>query len=84
MQRGRPKSDGKPPVEYGVPVEIMTAHEVAQFLKLHIETVYRFVAEGRLPFFRLGSDLRFRRKEIERWIKTQEANSSRAGGLART
>ena len=78
MRRGRPKSERKAPVEHEVSTEVMTVREVAQYLKVHTATVYRFVAEGKFPFFRLGYDLRFRRKEIEQWIETLHVDSSRA------
>jgi excisionase family DNA binding protein len=78
MRRERPKSERKAPVEREVSTEIMTVREIAQYLKVHTATVYGLVAEGRLPFFRLGYDLRFRRKEIERWIETLHVDSSRS------
>ena len=45
--------------------EIMTLREVAEFLKVNERTIYRLVADGRIPGFKVGGAWRFRRVEIE-------------------
>jgi excisionase family DNA binding protein len=52
--------------------EIMTGRDVAEYLKLHPETVQRLAKRGDLSAFRLGSDWRFRRGDIQRWIEKRE------------
>jgi len=52
--------------------EILTIRELASYLKIAEKTAYRFVAEGRIPGFKVGGSWRFRRSEIERWIAKQE------------
>jgi excisionase family DNA binding protein len=54
------------------PSEMMTANEVAAFLKVNRATVYRLVKRKRLPSFRVGRDHRFRRAEIDEWIEARE------------
>jgi excisionase family DNA binding protein len=54
--------------------EIMTVPELARFLRCHISTVYRMVRLGRLPFFRIGSDLRFARRSVLAWIEETGAH----------
>ena len=49
--------------------EIMTAKEVAGYLKLHPLTVHRYAREGKIPAFKIGTDWRFHKKYIARWIK---------------
>lgn len=51
--------------------EIMTVKELAEYLKIAEKTAYRFVAEGKIPGFKVGSAWRFRQKEIDEWIKKQ-------------
>lgn len=51
--------------------EILTVKELAEYLKIAEKTAYRFVAEGKIPGFKVGSAWRFRRKEIDEWIKKQ-------------
>jgi excisionase family DNA binding protein len=57
--------------------EILTVKEVASYLKIAEKTAYRFVAEGKIPAFKVGSAWRFRREEIDRWIKEQELKERR-------
>ncbi|MFN8818983.1 MAG: helix-turn-helix domain-containing protein [Holosporaceae bacterium] len=52
--------------------DIMTIREVAEYLKLTEKTTYRLAAEGSVPGFKVGGSWRFRRSEIERWIRKQE------------
>lgn len=52
--------------------EILTIREVAEYLKLAEKTVYRIVAEGKIPGFKVGGAWRFRKDEILRWIADQE------------
>lgn len=52
--------------------EIFTIKEVANYLKLAEKTAYRLTSEGKLPGFKVGGSWRFRRSEIDAWIKGQE------------
>jgi len=49
--------------------EILTAKEVADYLNLHPLTVHRYAREGKIPAFKIGTDWRFHKKYIEKWIK---------------
>jgi excisionase family DNA binding protein len=49
--------------------EILTAKEVAEYLNIHPLTVHRYAREGRIPAFKIGTDWRFHKKYIEKWIK---------------
>ncbi|MCP5405184.1 MAG: helix-turn-helix domain-containing protein [Pseudomonadaceae bacterium] len=55
--------------------EILTIREVAEYLKLAEKTVYRLVAEGKIPGFKVGGAWRFRKAEIDRWIAKQESQN---------
>lgn len=57
--------------------EILTIREVAEYLKLAEKTVYRIVAEGKIPAFKVGGAWRFRKGEILRWIADQEQASTK-------
>ncbi len=52
--------------------DIMTIKEVAAYLKLNEKTTYRLTSDGKIPAFKVGGSWRFRRSEIDRWIKEQE------------
>ena len=50
-------------------LEILTAKEVADRLKVHLMTVYRWVSSGRLQASRLpGGGLRIDAKELEKLL----------------
>jgi excisionase family DNA binding protein len=50
---------------------LLTVREVAQYLRVHQTTVYRLLKQHKLPAFQVGSDWRFNREEIQRWMMNQ-------------
>lgn len=62
--------------------EILTVKELAEYLKIAKKTAYRFVSEGKIPSFKVGSAWRFRKAEIDRWIAAQEKTSIKNEGDA--
>ncbi len=49
--------------------EILTANEVADRLKVHLMTVYRWISSGRIPVRRLpGGGVRVEAKELEKLL----------------
>jgi excisionase family DNA binding protein len=52
---------------------VLTMEDVASLLKVHPMTIYRLLKNHRIPAFKMGSDWRFNRESIERWIKEREA-----------
>ncbi len=48
--------------------DIMTVEELARYLKLKPQTVYKWAQEGQLPAAKLGKEWRFRRRIIDEWI----------------
>ncbi len=48
--------------------EIMTVADVARYLRCHPSSIYRLLKQRQIPAFRLGTDWRFRRSDIDRWI----------------
>jgi len=66
--------------------EILTTKEVAEYLNIHPLTVHKYAREGKIPAFKIGTDWRFHKKHIERWIKeksvyTLESKEHRASIL---
>ena len=49
--------------------EVMTVSEVAQYLRVNPQTVYRKAKAGELPAVRIGRAIRFRRSELDAWMK---------------
>jgi len=48
---------------------LLTVQQVARYLKVDKFTVYRLVAQKKLPAFRVGNQWRFERKMLEQWLK---------------
>jgi excisionase family DNA binding protein len=59
--------------------DILTVKEISDLLRLHPATVYRLVKQGKIPSFRIGSEWRFRKDVIMRWMaqRTTEAQEVR-------
>lgn len=55
--------------------EIMTAKEVAEYLKIAEKTAYRFATEGKIPGFRVGAAWRFKKSQIDEWIAKQNTKT---------
>ena len=49
--------------------EILTTKEVAEFFHIHPLTVHRYAREGKIPAFKIGSDWRFHKRQLDKWIK---------------
>jgi excisionase family DNA binding protein len=45
--------------------QVMTVKEVSEYLRSHPNTVYRFVFQGEMPHFRMGTDIRLLRSDVE-------------------
>ena len=60
--------------------DIITVKELADYLKIAEKTAYRFASEGKVPGFKVGSAWRFKKEEIDAWIKRQsEAATTQEG-----
>ena len=56
--------------------QIMTLREVAQYLGLHVMTVYKLTREGRVPAAKIGGQWRFKRDVLDDWLETQMHRNS--------
>ena len=52
--------------------DVFTVPELANYLRMKPITIYKHVAGGRLPGFKVGSQWRFKKKTIDSWIEEQE------------
>ena len=48
--------------------EMLTIEELAAYLKLKPQTIYKWAQTGKIPGAKFGKEWRFRRSTIERWI----------------
>lgn len=47
----------------------LTVPEVAQMLRVSRQTIYNMIREGKIPHFRVGSKVRFNRKDVEAFMQ---------------
>jgi excisionase family DNA binding protein len=50
----------------------MTANEVAEYLRVDRTRIYRLLQRKELPGFKVGTDFRLRRADIDQWILKKE------------
>ncbi len=51
--------------------QVMTAQEVAQYLRLDIATVYRLARAGHIPAAKMGRTWRFKKEVIDKQFEEQ-------------
>ena len=59
---------------------LLTIEEVADFLRLSKDTVYRMVQSGKIPASKVGTQWRFRRDEVESWLERNKNVAHDKGG----
>ena len=57
--------------------DVMTVSEVAQYLRVNPQTVYRKAKAGELPTLRIGRAIRFRRAELDACLRRQVEDRER-------
>ncbi len=50
-------------------MDVMTVSEVAEYLRVNPQTVYRKAKTGEMPAMRIGRAIRFRKVELDEWMK---------------
>lgn len=57
---------------------LMTVEELAKYLKIKPDTIYKKVRRGELPAVKLGKLLRFPKELIDQWVADQSAKTAKA------
>ena len=55
--------------------QLLSVAQVAEYLNVDKFTIYRLVADGQIPAFKVGNQWRFKKKLIEGWLK-ENSNTS--------
>jgi len=50
----------------------MTLGEVAAYLRLSKDTVYRMAQSGKIPASKVGTQWRFRQSDVDEWLEQQK------------
>ncbi|MCX6339731.1 MAG: helix-turn-helix domain-containing protein [Candidatus Aureabacteria bacterium] len=59
--------------------EVMTIDQVADYLHLHKQVVYRHVKRGNIPASRIGTTIRFKKSVIDAWLEDSAMRSLTRG-----
>ena len=51
--------------------DLMTVEEVARYLRLKPQTIYKWAQERRIPAVKLGKEWRFRKRILDEWLDGQ-------------
>jgi len=60
--------------------EIMTPREAAEYLSVHVRTIYRLVKHGEIPGRKIGGSWRFKKDALDEWLSIRENPSSNGKG----
>jgi excisionase family DNA binding protein len=78
--KGDPKTRTEDTDRYN---DIMTIEEVAEYLRLTPQTIYKWAQEKRIPATKLGKEWRFRKSIIDRWLDDKMLGSGNFKHLER-
>ena len=70
---------GYDPVSTTMQSRWMTLQEVAEYLQLSKDMIYRLAQSGRIPAAKVGSRWRFRRERIDHWMEDMAADTDVQG-----
>ena len=64
--------------------EFLTVDEVASLLRVHSQTVRRWVRDESIPYVRAGRRIRFRRSDVQEWLASgrDQANADAVSSVA--
>jgi excisionase family DNA binding protein len=57
--------------------EIMTAQELSAYLKITTTTIYKLAQQGEIPSFKVGSEWRFKKELVDRWLENGAGHAPR-------
>jgi excisionase family DNA binding protein len=52
--------------------EIMTPREAAEYLSVHVRTIYRLAKNGDIPGRKVGGSWRFKKGALDQWLSWRE------------
>jgi excisionase family DNA binding protein len=57
--------------------EIMTPREAAEYLSVHVRTLYRLAKNGGIPGRKVGGSWRFKKDALDDWLSCRENHPSK-------
>ena len=56
--------------------EILTPREAAEYLSVHVRTIYRLVKNREIPGRKVGGSWRFKKDALDEWLSLRENPST--------
>ncbi|GAG51139.1 unnamed protein product, partial [marine sediment metagenome] len=75
-------SPGSPAGTGPVP-EVMTARQLADYLQINLQVLYRYIRQGLIPVAKLGKTVRFKKSVIDHWLEISSWESLKPGESSR-
>jgi len=60
--------------------EVMTPREAAEYLSVHVRTIYRLAKNGDIPGRKVGGSWRFKKGALDEWLSWRENPSTNQKG----
>ena len=57
--------------------DILSLNELAEYLRVSKSTLYQLSEAGKIPSFKVGKQLRFRKNAIDKWIAKEEKRKAK-------
>jgi len=57
----------------------LSVEEISKYLGISNDTVYRWIHKHRMPSHRMGRLWKFRKEEVDEWVKTGGAGDNEQG-----
>jgi len=57
--------------------EVMNIRQASQYLGVSTDTLYRYIAEDRIPAFKLGNRWKFKKTVLDRWMEKKMVRARR-------
>jgi excisionase family DNA binding protein len=51
--------------------EVMNIREASEYLGISADTLYKYLAEEKIPGFKLGNRWKFKKSVLDRWMERQ-------------
>jgi PTS system nitrogen regulatory IIA component len=62
---------------------LMGVKEIAEYLNVHISSVYMWSQKGQIPAIKMGTLWRYRRSEIDDWLNERRSPRVEHGSVSR-
>ncbi|MBI4282178.1 MAG: helix-turn-helix domain-containing protein [Chloroflexi bacterium] len=57
----------------------MTLQEIAEYLQLSKDLIYRLAQKGKIPASKVGGRWRFKKEKIDQWVESQGRGTNKSG-----